>query len=687
MHLRARARAGLFTALLLGLAALLLALAELHEHYAGLLHTQVSQAAFASVLHSPVLRGAVVLFLAAQILLHALLGLLAWLAARLTIQTRPALGHRPRWLVAAWFLAFYVFVGLANAVWFPWSVSGAWFRVLSRVVPGGGMLPVVVATLIVLVLLGQLGVLLWRSRWRRAGVRALVWSSVLWGGAAVLIHMPRAATGGATATARPNLVLIGIDSLRNDLVGMSGEPGYTPNVSAFLRESHYFPDTITPLARTFPSWIALLTGRGPMATGVRENLLPRSAIHTGATLGERLRAHGYRSVFATDEVRFSNIDRSYGFEQTITPRVGASDFVLGALGDIPLSNLLSGTWVARWLFPDTFGNRAAAVTYRPQSFVDRVGNELRLRDGQPLFLALHLTLPHWPYHWAADEDEVFARTTDQSYSYLAAVVAADRQFGQLLQGLTDRGVLDNAIVVVFSDHGEALGLPSDNLIHSRAAKAAAGRVLVWMNGHGTSVLSPMQYRVVLGVRGYGVTAVDVAPAQHAAAALSLEDLAPTLYEVLGIDVPRDQFDGRSFAAALRNAAGAAPADSLRIRYTETAFSTPSLRSGSASTESLLHEGGLYFRVDPDSGRFEVDMRRWGELLALKERAAVGREWLLAALPDATPGHHDFIAVPLAGGLPQRLRSAPDARMEPELSALWHGLHEHFPGEIGAAAQD
>jgi arylsulfatase A-like enzyme len=677
---------GLPLALALGLLMLAQSLGELQAHYAGMLNSRISRAGADAILHSPLLLRAVGAFAAAQVLLHLLLGLAAWLAARLTARTWPALRARPWLLLLAWFAALYVAVGLGNAVLYPWSVTAAWARVVLHVVPGAVWLPAAMATLMATIIAVQLGLLLWHSRWRRLGIRVLVWGGLVWLVAAVHANLPRPEPTPGGAPRRPNVVFIGIDSLRPDLVGTSAKPGFTPNLSAFLQDGQVFGDVTTPLARTFPSWIALLTGRSPERTGVRENLLPRSAFHTGPTLADRLRRAGYRTVFATDEVRFSNIDASYGFDQTITPRIGTTDFVLGALNDMPLSNLFANTRVAKWLFPDTYGNRAAAVTYDPQVFVTRVDAELAAGPG-PLFFASHLTLSHWPYHWAADENAVFARTSDQTYAYLAAVVEADRQFGQLLAVLERKGVLDDAIVVVFSDHGEGLGAPEDNLVYSPQAKAAVGHLLVWMNGHGTSVLSPMQYHIVLGVRGFGNAVIKAPPGVYDSDALCIEDIAPTMSELLGLPAAAREFDGLSFAARLTSGADAPPVGLTRVRYTESAYTPRVLGRGDTKEEDLVGETDTFYRVNRTTGRFETDMSRWSELLAAKERAAFSRRLLLAATPGVRAGTFNYIAVPLGGGLPRRLLQAPGAGDDAELRTLWSALHAHFPGELGPAAQE
>ena len=65
----------------------------------------------------------------------------------------------------------------------------------------------------------------------------------------------------------------------------------------------------------------------------------------------RSSATGYRAIYATDEVRFANFDRSFGFDEMITPPIGASDFVLGYVGDMPLVNLVAARRSAAGCFP------------------------------------------------------------------------------------------------------------------------------------------------------------------------------------------------------------------------------------------------------------------------------------------------------------------------------------------------
>src|SRR5690606_23377785 len=122
----------------------------------------------------------------------------------------------------------------------------------------------------------------------------------------------------------------------------------------------------------------------------------------------------------------------------------------------PLVNLLVNQSVGRWLFPYAHANRGAAVTYDPDTFVRRLDALPELEE--PTFLAVHLTLVHWPYTWATAPNPTLgddpAKMADR---YWKAATRVDEQFSDLLQLLKRKGALDNSIVVVLSDHGESLG--------------------------------------------------------------------------------------------------------------------------------------------------------------------------------------------------------------------------------------
>jgi hypothetical protein len=616
------------------------------------------------------------MFAAAAWFLHALLGIAAVVLALLTERAFPrGIGARRSWLVAGWFMLLTGLALAGNSTLHPSSVfSGddSWWRV-----PQFGFLPVEIA----LGLTGFLvAVLLVRAapqfsaRGRAAGFVTVAAA----GAAAFLLASPRllSATSTPVASDRPNVVILGIDSLRNDLQVPHRGVARVPAIRAFLADSVRFTDASTPLARTYPSWISILTGRHPTATNARYNLMARSSVHPGETLGDALRAHGYRAIYATDEVRFANIDRSFGFDQVVTPPIGASDFILGYAGDLPLVNLFVRTRAGGWLFPSNYANRAAAITYLPEQFLGRIEREIAI-DG-PTFLAIHLTLAHWPYAWAGMEQP----TTPEKYrdAYALAVTTVDRQFAAVLSILREKHVLDNAIVVVLSDHGEALGAQDDSMLRTIGSGTEIWNSL-W--GHGTSVMSPNQYHTVLAMRAFGratlpgVTGTRDWP-------VSLEDLRPTLEEIATGRAP-EHVDGHSLVPYLAGTRDAAELAS-RIRFTETDFNTPSTKAGRYAASGVFEEAASYYDLDLASGWVHLRTDRMSELLAQKERAAFSSHSLLGALPGTAGGPMRYLLTDRENPHPRLLTGPPDARKDPEARRLWDALQARFPGELAAVAQ-
>jgi arylsulfatase A-like enzyme len=619
-------------------------------------------------------------FALAQLALHIGFGLLAWLLARLTQRAFDMPRGRRWWTITGWFAVLTSWLLLANATLFPWSTTGVPNAAVGNPVLANARLyelfslALLVAIALLLIMGARTVPLL-----RRVGKRVAVYGTLTVLVIAVAAGVRGAAVADPPADSKPNIVLIGVDSLRPDVVGAGENPGLTPNIDVFLRDgAQMFTDAITPLARTFPAWMSILSGRNPTVTGARENLMAFETLGKFDTLSKVAQRNGYRTIFATDEVRFSNIDASFGFDQVITPTVGTADFLLGKFNDLPLSNMVANTKLGRWLFPATFANRAAAVTYRPDTFVNWIDSEVEPHG--PTLLAVHFTLPHVPYNWSAPGDAVFGRVSDNVYQYSNAVIAADRQFGQLMHMLERKGLLHNALVVFLSDHGEALGLPaSDAALRGAVARDMLDgqRISLW--GHGSSVLSPHQIAVMLAMRGFG--SVELAPAfREHDAPVSLIDVAPTVVDVLGLKHDMT-FDGSSLRPVIAGDRSAIEALEHRPRFTESGFRTRKLENGDFDERSVLGDVATYFRMNAANGRLELRPELMPELLADKERAVMNRDWMLAAIPSRTDKHtQKYVLVSRRGEAPRRLEAAP-APGDVQAFALWTALHAQFGSEM------
>lgn len=637
----------------------------------------VHRSAFAGQFWGTALAGNLLLFGFILVTLHVGLAGLCWVMARLSAFSYPNVKATPLQWLTLWCCLLFFTVLVANAALYPNSSLGNPYAARVLASWAGINFFGVVTGLAAIAIVATLA----KAALRRHRTHPRLPKQVAVAVAAVAVIAGAAAIPASHSTAapsdKPHVIIIGIDSLRHDET-QPGGPTNAANVARFLAGGISFNDATTPLARTFPSWVSILTGRNPHTTGAIINLLPRKLIHTGDTLGDLFRRAGYHTVYSIDETRFSNIDASYGFDETITPPIGASDFLIGWFGDTPLSNLLVNTRVGAVLFPHLYANRGASKLYDPDVHLQRL--EARLDFDRPTFLAMHLTLAHWPFIWrdSVDARGVVARRK-------IAVEEVDRQFAATLSLLERRGALKNALVIVLSDHGESLGNKEDSLLSD---VPVAGRIYdehKSPQGHGTDVLSPQQYQVVLGFRCFGKCPIDVPAAKAVASPVSLEDLAPTLQELFSLD-SKDSFDGRSLRPLLASQAGAEDGFRGRVRFTESEFNPIGLvGSGGDVSASAAAAASEFYAIDPVTDRIEVRERMLGEILSERQYAAFDDDTLLAALPE--PGKkYRLIAVRRDKSEATLLATAPDASSHPEFLPLYQKMTSRY-GFLQSAALD
>jgi hypothetical protein len=660
-----------------GLALLLLLLS--HVRTAGdsqsmLFRDYVLDSVFAGPIWGSALGYNLVFFALAMVAVYILYGAGCWALSRLSVRAWPSLQATPNQHLLLWFVVLTIGLLAHNAAIFSTSSLGEpYAAAMTHVVLGV-----------------RLGQLLWYGAWAAAAATALVAALRWWnaGGrlsrkATSILAVTCVAWAGLTAFSRfhgshpvvsdrPNVILIGLDSLRADLVDDRLSPHVTPHVEAFMKSGTRFTNALTPLARTFPSMCAMLTGRHPHHSGAIMNLLPREAIDDSESLPRILSRSGYQTVYAMDEVRFANIDSSYGFEQTITPPIGASEFLIEKLIDTPLSNSLINTRLGSWLFPHAYANRGVGKTYDPDSFVERIDRELR--PTRPLFFTVHLTLDHWPYSWAGSPLKVDDKLARWPPYYLAAANRVDQQMGDILEVLRRKGVLQNAIVIVYSDHGETFDAP-DQALATDANPIMQELSLnrpAW--GHGTSVLALDQYHILLGMRRYGGTS-SMPPT--IAAPTSFEDIAPTIQEMLGAKSAA-RFDGHSLLPLIEGREGAEQIFAGRVRFMETEYQMPigfATQEGKIDAEKM-REAMRVYTIDPVTDRVSVKQSLLKDLLVERQYAAISDQYLVGAFPNYDGAGYNYLAARLKDGALRRLFEQPSEN-DPELRTLWNALHAQF----------
>jgi len=433
-------------------------------------------------------------------------------------------------------------------------------------------------------------------------------------------------SAGANGAGSPNIFIIGIDSLRPDQTGYFGNTtGLTPNVDKFLQQSTVFENAYTPYARTFPAWMSILTGAEPVNHNGRYNLSNHKYMDKSRALGHWMRDSGYRSIYAMDERRFNNIDETFGFDEVVGPEYGALNFMLGGF-DHPLVNLLCNTVAGKWLFPNMYLNRGRDMNYDPERYSRAILDAVVREPDQPVFLAAHFVLPHWPWlsrEWEPLEGEAYSdNPAEQSfYRYRMMLKQVDRQFGQFMADLEATGALDNAYVFFMSDHGDGFDLPADELTAAR--DDAIFEVYTTTRGHATNLLNLGQSRVLLAAKSYGND--DFGPARRTGNG-SLMDIAPTISEVLDNRFADKAFDGLSLLSSTDSELATRPL------FMETGVIVTELTKDEIDKKRLLTQTVGIYATDA-AGKLVVRDDFRDMIIRSKHRAVVKGDWQLTMIPS------------------------------------------------------
>jgi arylsulfatase A-like enzyme len=311
---------------------------------------------------------------------------------------------------------------------------------------------------------------------------------------------------------KPNVLFIVLDAARAVSFGSYGYTrGTTPNLDRFAREGFTFENAYTPAVYTLAAMSSVWTSQAPDRHHgeVAFNApLPKDRL----MLAEILTAQGIHTAgFVANGVAGA----LNGFER------GFSEF------DEP------------W---KTTGSQASSFRHVIPGFLDRMK-----KDGKRFFAYVHYREPHEPYdppppfntafgadtpipkrrrdggdaakEWLADVNSGKVRPTADEIDHLRRLydgnlAFADHEVGYLRSELEARGLLDNTVVIVTGDHGEAL--------------FEHGHV-----GHNGQVFEESA-RVPLIVTFPKVLGGAANPGARVPALVDLTDIAPTVLELFGL---------------------------------------------------------------------------------------------------------------------------------------------------------
>jgi arylsulfatase A-like enzyme len=445
--------------------------------------------------------------------------------------------------------------------------------------------------------------------------------------------------------AKPNVIIIGLDALRPDYTSFYGNKTvHTPVIDRFLANATILPEAHTPLARTFPAWVSILTGYYPKHSHARNNLSAVSGLSFD-TLAKHFQQNGYATLYATDDDAFSVIDKDYGFDRVIAPPAGIGSFFMYFMNDFPLSNLVVTTPFGKLLFPYNYANHATSLTYAPENFLHQLKTALRQRPAQPLFFAVHFNLSGWPFKWATAKINPDASNNEL---YKNAVEAVDQQLGELFEVLAENNLLQNTVVILLSDHGIGLGVPGDSVTSIPFYQGDKNKITLQSYhynitvrdkqqhiiqggidtdaGYGGNILDEKSYHALLAFQGFGV---NIGSAHAIKGYSSLLDIAPTVLALLNM-TPLSQADGISLLPYFLHPQQ--QISSARSLFMETTLTSSFFDVKNIPLSKVLTEVENYYKVNPGKGT--ITMTESAEKIVNKsaQKAVLQNNWLLADIP-------------------------------------------------------
>lgn len=246
---------------------------------------------------------------------------------------------------------------------------------------------------------------------------------------------------------RPNLILITIDTLRADHLGVYGSTaGLTPQLDAFARQATRYDAVYANSSWTVPSFAALFTGQPPFQSLEKYNLKAQVPL-----LSERLQNVGY---WTAAEITNPFLSSKMGWNR------GFDSFRNGSLITEPIPLPTTGEHVTA-----------------------RASEWIRMNPREPFFFWVHYFDPHlsynspdtptalrdkYPSEWKAGRQAWYAKMQHEAEPvrkkyqefcramYAEEVRYVDRWVGELLKQIQAAGLFDKSLIIISADHGEEL---------------------------------------------------------------------------------------------------------------------------------------------------------------------------------------------------------------------------------------
>ena len=361
---------------------------------------------------------------------------------------------------------------------------------------------------------------------------------------------------------RPNIILVGSDTLRADrLSGTGYRRELTPNLARLAKRGTQFTDCYVPCARTAPSIVSLLSGTWPHRHGVRDTFVTSEDVRlTVASLPQILKQAGYQSGIVGDWAASDAEKFNFGFDRRDLPcdqwnikfllRQGPKDLRL-------FLSLFTQNPFGKAFLPEIYYLGGIPLT-------EEVGRATRsmigglAQDDAPFFLMSFMATTHPPFtskhpyyslysdpEYRGESKFIMAKLRDpweiirmqgepKSKFDLEQIIDLydgcvrnfDDEVARILHYLEASKLADNTIVVIFSDHG------FEFFEHE-----------TW--GQGNSAIGDFSARVPIII----VDPRNPTP-RRVTQVVRTVDIAPTLLELSGLPIPQSM-EGVSLAPLMR----------------------------------------------------------------------------------------------------------------------------------------
>jgi len=280
---------------------------------------------------------------------------------------------------------------------------------------------------------------------------------------------------------RKNVVFLVLDSLRTDRLSAYNEDiDFTSHIQDLADSAVVFENAVTQAPWTLPSHASMFTGEYPWDHGTTH---ARSYFDGGETFVSEFSAAGYTTGAITPNVWITphkgmtgDFDHVENFLGKADNRVSVRLSRLGAklyhaLGDLPRRVLGRQLDRVFRLFSVDDSSKSAETVRAVETYLgDR-------REDERFFLYVNLMEPHEPYHpptsyadrHGVDEDATIPHRQKDMFTeddidfdqlrrvYDASVDYTDDLVGRITDALADNDLDDDTVVVLLSDHGQALG--------------------------------------------------------------------------------------------------------------------------------------------------------------------------------------------------------------------------------------